>query len=430
MKFIKQVNDGDIEALKGVFNKCNLPGSLPDTEGEELTLEQIGGFVYRHCESLIPERLINLLKTLDALNKSNKYEEFKEDLIKDLILNIKVKHMYAKTINEKLYVERNSGFIKKTVENINELYGIEKFNVESVKLYSKDIDNGIKDFFSLSESGRPNKAKNRKNDIVVHVDIPCIAINFIIYAGITYTRFHEDWHKFILNNYEKLEEHEDVFMKLVDECSEYRDIELWLFENAYNIQLIKDIIRNTKDICEDDLNKVYKHLSLSCLLGNLNSRGTVIELLTQNKKLIVRDEDEFGNGYGNQYYNEAELNIWIDTVKDIILQMAFFTVPIMELYLFYLIYQDEAILNKLELYQCKMLRKIDKSKEFDMDNFNFMWKRFNQIYKICDDQKLGEAFYEIEYESKKEDDKLINIINEMPENKCMELVNEYKEYFK
>ena len=222
-------------------------------------------------------------------------------------------------------------------------------------------------------------------------------------------------------------------MKLINRYSESKDIEFWLFENTYNIKLINDIIRNTNGIDEDDLFKVFKYLSLSCLLSNINSRGKIIKLVTENKRLIVRDEDEYGNGYGSLNYNEKEINIWIDIVKEIILQMALIAIPIMELYLYYLILQDN-IIDELKLFENIELIQFDISEKYQIEDFNFIWKRFRQIYKIFDEEVLKDIIYEIDYEIDyefdEEMDEYTSFINELPENKVIAIIEQYKEYFK
>ena len=433
MKYIRQISVEDIESLKEILDKYNLPKKLPNSKGEMLQLKEIGDFVYNHCESLIPERFIKLLKTLDSLNKTNEYLEFKEELIKDLILNNKVRHLYTKSIKEGLYIKSNDKLIRTTIENVNDLYNHDKFNSESSRAYSDIIDKHIKNFFYLTESIKPNKSNNRKQETVTHANIPSIAANFLIYTGITYTKFHKKWEEGSIDNYDHLKEHTHIFMKLINRYSESKDIEFWLFENTYNIKLINDIIRNTNGIDEDDLFKVFKYLSLSCLLSNINSRGKIIKLVTENKRLIVRDEDEYGNGYGSLNYNEKEINIWIDIVKEIILQMALIAIPIMELYLYYLILQDN-IIDELKLFENIELIQFDISEKYQIEDFNFIWKRFRQIYKIFDEEVLKDIIYEIDYEIDyefdEEMDEYTSFINELPENKVIAIIEQYKEYFK
>lgn len=447
MKFIQEIClDNEMENLKELFYKCNLPQRMPKKNSKEhRTLIEIGMFVYKHCEDLIPERLRNLLKTLDKVNNSKEYINFEKDLLKDVILNVKMKYLYTKTLKESLYIKSNDKEIKRIIEKLNELYSDissnelyyeEKFNIESRKGYSDTIDKHIKSFFRLTESTKTNSANNKKKKEITHANIPDISSNFLIYTAIMYTRFHKKWGKFSLDKYDDLKKHTDVFKKVVNDCSSNKDIELSLFEKTYNIQLVEDIIRNTQDIDKEDLNKVYKKLSLACLLPNVNSRGKYIEILTKNKRMVVLNEDEHGYGYGfgSSIFNyNIELDAWLETMESIILQMALVTIPMMELYFYYLICQDVEVVGELITSKCIYIREFDASESFDIEDYKYMCKRIEEVYKIYEVNNLNEVVYKMSDSINELHGEIIGFdinLYDLSGNKAIKIIDKYKKFFK
>lgn len=429
--------DNELENLKEFFYKCGLPEKMPNNKSaESKTLEKIEEFVYENCEDLIPVRLRNLLKTLDKMQNSNEYDNFKEDLLKSIRLNVKMKYLFSKTLKENAYVNTNEE-IKRLIEEINELdQEGEVFNSESSRSYLKLIDNHINKFFKLKELTEDKTCDNGGQQKCTHARIPSIAKNFFIYAGINYTKFHKKWNSNSLNDYNDLKNYMNTFKNLVAEYSDNKDIELFLFEKTYNIQLVEDIIKNTQDIIEDDLKKVYKHLSLASLLPNVNVRRKCIEILTKNKRLVVRNEDENGNGYGSSNFDyNGELNVWIEIIDCIIVQMALVTIPIMELYLYYLVYQEAKVITELESSCCISLRDFQVSEDFNtnIDNYNLICSQIRGIYKIYDDEKFSYAFDEIHNDMKEacdeEKDNYLKIIENLPESKASKMIDEYLEAF-
>jgi hypothetical protein len=98
-----------------------------------------------------------------------------------------------------------------------------------------------------------------------------------------------------------------------------------------------------------------------------------------------------------------------------------------------LILQDN-IIDELKLFENIELIQFDISEKYQIEDFNFIWKRFRQIYKIFDEEVLKDIIYEIDYEIDyefdEEMDEYTSFINELPENKVIAIIEQYKEYFK
>ncbi|WP_127484288.1 hypothetical protein [Paenibacillus ehimensis] len=292
-------------------------------------------FVYCKCQHLVPHKILELFHRKGLL----------ENFIKDIEQHLEFKFSMVNFVNEdnNKIIERNDHYIKDlivTMENIEDNF---KYNntASNYQKYLKDlirVDLGL----GLVEKERTGFHNLKRNNKVEQVAVPEYLAPFIFFMTINHD-IHSNLKKHNVSSLNYLSKKIVSYRKLI---SNYKGLQrlicLYYFEKQYNLGLCKQILMYLDNFAEKNRKDIAKVLGLAALLPNIKGRLTYIKVLAESRSLMKRDLEDFENESYWTYYNQgsqSEDELWMNRTIDILLQLAFITIPVMEVCYFHLRYQ-------------------------------------------------------------------------------------------
>ncbi len=361
--------DLEFEDLKNIVD--NLQIRIKENKMKYKSTKQIATYVFKECSHLIPSHLHRLLRKSNALEYS--YSSFKKDLVEHLVTN-------SKLINAEKHdhLIKLSDYLDSTIEWINTdlKEGIDETErrPDNVLRNSKKI----LDFLSI-------ETKDKKR-------VPSLYTPLITTATLMYKRHVLLYDKSIpvLKNSKvdetKLEQI-NTYIYVFNESLKKKEVNSalicnYIFERQYNINLMRTIASIPSGNFIDHEN-AYKVLCLTYFLPNIQGRIKLIKMLANcveeipiysferndvenNLGILIPD---YSRGASSRRMNEA---LWFSRVPEIILKLAFVTIPVMEALHYYLCTYDNSSFKfcNTDLHYTKF-NELEEFKPYeDFDSYN------------------------------------------------------------
>ncbi|MBI0578609.1 hypothetical protein IEC97_14680 [Neobacillus cucumis] len=348
----------------------------------------IANSVYTSCEKIMPKNFIGIIRNLGL------YEKTKADILQHLVFSTSM----IQLIQNGGMIESNHSQCKKTVEELEKWTKLE--NSKTISNYNAILDKKIGDYFFLMKTLKENKSFNAKNKLIQQFEVPKAVAPFIFFTVINYEFFQDIKSKSLLSENmldEKIELYKN-FLKNKDNSQKV--INTFLFEREYNFQLQFKIleIMESSDFKDEfrDKNKVYKVLSLLSLLPNIKGRLEYIKVFLKSKEMLMLSINEDGESFGyiSKFIlteEQKEFN-WIEEVSKIILRLALFVFPVMELLHFYITKLTNTNISGLQ--GSSFL--IEKKNKIVMDSFSELNNYFQGIQKKFYQDMMDSTVFDID----------------------------------
>lgn len=340
MDFSKEIMDN--KNFEEILKFFDLEENLPE---KEISSIDIATFAFEQCKRFLPDQIKYVFKNCDKNNF------FQNDLIFHMLLSVKLKYLF---LNNKDYTK-------------NKLDEYKSF-CSGMKLPIMGEDSHIITNINKNYLIFLNKIGNKYL-------IPVFMKNFILYITakpIIYNKCHWYVGANMVNSNE--------YKELIYKRSEFPDIEYYLFERTVNIKLFSVMYETLpEEIIKND--SLYKYLSVTSLLPNVNGRIVLMLMFLKNRELLITGNE--GISCGDKLTNENLSKTHQELIQfaEIVTKMAVFVIPLMVNCCWYYLSQRpknmEEILN-LDLQEEKT-RASERINEMNSINVNFI-NKLNQIH--------------------------------------------------
>lgn len=329
-------------------------------------VEDIAQFTYDQCEKMVPAGFPS------KINDKNWLEE---ELKQHVKLTAKMMTVFGE----------NSAVLEKT----------KKISYNSFYLDTSRRGIPLRDKYSDEKAS--SKVKNKILDYLKVDPKRSVVIDPLVYFLITQEN-HAVWNKISLRPTFKGAIDSFNLFKRVLATYAHPDINYYLYERIYGTYLFSSIADRQSLFYTTDNDKLYsewaKYFSLVCLLPIVSGRRTMMELFMNYPDLLFNQDEEFVP-FSIGLCKQRQL----DRLADVILQLCFVTIPVMDNYFWYMVSGNNAHLsNLLEEVYYEMptiaLPEIGSSKDldtllFDSDEirnvsyvFNTLAGEFDTIFDI------------------------------------------------
>lgn len=345
------INSTSQDTMESLIDTYKLPASVPNGTSEISTLSK---YVFERCSHLIPYEIRHFF------NVSSENSILRSELILHIIVN----SYMVQLIETEGKIKQNGALIKKVSDFFDFALAKEKpvnnlFGVKNTPRVAQDYFKKLSDHWMLPLSGDSTHAipaflspliafqsvHSDSHKVIKDYKDSDHRLNYLKKHKNKVEHLHLDFYdnfKYLLDQFSAIEKIDRLFEN--NQFSYHPTLNKILFEREYQLGLVSKIAMMTMDYPDEEKNQYYQYLSKFALLPNVNGRlyylistliGTHDPYVKTDHKIDVLTEDEH--------------LIRIKKVSSSLIGMAVITIPVMEVYLLYLLKQRNVSFEKLTM---------------------------------------------------------------------------------